>query len=109
MYWNNQSLLRLKIKTATRIKTIPQRAGNDKGSPRSSTLKSVADIGSTIPKEAAIPTGKSFKAIVYKKYGNTHVQIPRPILKGKIADGFCAIMDTISGGLEKADCTRDGF
>lgn len=54
-------------------------------------LKAVADIGSTIPRAAAVPTGKCFREIVYKKYGMTPVQIPSAN-RAKIISGLVAIV-----------------
>jgi len=49
------------------MREMPQRDGIDNDSPNKTMLKIVADIGSTMPSAAAVPTGRSFSARVYKK------------------------------------------
>ena len=66
--------------TAVNINTIPMNVARLNLSPSNITLNNVAAIGSTIPKAAAVPTGKVLSESVYKKYGITQVHNPQRII-----------------------------
>ena len=77
---------------------IPIKEYKDNFSPNTSTLKIVADIGSSIPNVDAVPAGISRRAIVYKKYGRIHVNKPNPKESKITTVGFRWIESIIPNG-----------
>ena len=54
----NYSLLKLNKTTDVSMRIIPTKGYIPRTSPRKATLKTVADIGSTMPRADAVPTGR---------------------------------------------------
>ena len=86
------------MNTAPKISTIPHRENTSRGSLKHTTLKSVADNGSTIPSADTVPAGSAFIAVVYRIYGRKQVQIPSAAITGRVYATFWDIFSTMPFG-----------
>ena len=93
-------------KTANRIKTIPLVRNQSNSSRNRSTLNTVADIGSMMPSADAVPAGNSRMASVYRQYGSTTVQSPKPRHSGSVTAGSAITLCTICTGLDTQSDTK---